>query len=138
MSEDLKQEALEFVREHPTSHLATVDGGKPMTRVMYTPRVDDDFTVWYATSGSSNKIRQVKADPNVCTVFYEDARWVGVCGQAKVVTDQEMKNELWEDDWTRYWPDGAENPDYVLMKATPESVDILDLTKPEAITWRLN
>ena len=45
-----------------------------------------------------------------------------------------MKDELWEDDWARYWPDGAGDPDYVLIKVTPESVDFLDLTKPEATT----
>lgn len=137
MSDDSKREALEFVREHPVSHLATVEDGEPWIRAMFSPRVDDDFTVWYATSGSSNKIRQIKSDRNVCTVFYDEARYVRVKGQAEVVTDEEMKADLWEDDWAKYWPKGKDDPDYVLIKISPTFVDYLDLTKSEMGSQRI-
>ena len=127
MPDDFKKEALDFVREHPTSHLATVENGEPWLRVMWAPKVDDDFTVWYATSASSNKIRHIKSDPNVCAVFYNEAKVIRVKGTAEVVTDDGIRAELWEDEWARYWPNGKEDPDYVLIKINPGLVDYLDL-----------
>jgi len=128
----MKREALEFAREHPTSHLATVENGKPYVRVMHSPRIDDDFTVWYATSASSNKVRHIRANPQVCAVFHHEGKWVRVMGKAEIVTDLEEKGRLWEDDWARYWPDGKGDPDYILISIKAESVDYLDLTKGAA------
>jgi general stress protein 26 len=137
MSDELINEALEFVREHPTSHLATVDNGKPTSRVMYCPRVDDDFTVWYATSAGSNKVRQIKANPAVCVVFYLESKYVRVLGAAEEVSDKSKTKELWENDWARYWKDGPEDPDYVLLKIKPEEVEFLDLTRSEEMLRKI-
>ena len=135
MPDNPKKQALDFVREYPVSHLATVENGEPWLRVMQCPRVDDDFTVWYATSASSNKIRHIRSDPNVCTVFYDKAGYVRVKGRAEVVTDNKAKSDLWEEDWSRYWPNGMGDPDFVLIKITPQFVDFVDLTgeNPEPI-----
>ncbi len=137
MSDDLRNEALEFMREHPTSHLATIEDGKPTSRVMYCPKVEDDFTVWYATSVDSNKVRQIRANPAVCVVFYLEAKYVRVLGSAEEVTSLDIKKDLWEDDWARYWKNGPEDEDYILLKITPYEVDFLDLTRPDDVLHKI-
>jgi len=129
---EAKADALEFVSRHKISQLATVEDGKPYIRLMYTPRVDEDLTVWYATSLKSNKVRHIRINPYACTIFTEDMAYVRLSGPAEVVTDDELKAELWEDDWSRYWPEGKTDPDYVLVKITPDEGEMLDMNNPEA------
>jgi len=137
MTDDVKTQALEFMREHPTSHMTTVEDNKPDCRVMYCPRVDDDFTVWYATSAVSKKIRQINGNPNVCAIFYMEGRYARVQGSAEVITDQEIKTRLWEDDWAKYWKKGPEDEDYVLLKIIPDEVAFFDLGKNDGMMQKI-
>lgn len=132
MTNEARKEAIEFARKYPNSHVATVENNKPYVRVMQCVRLDDDLTVWYATSATSNKVRQIKANPHVCAVFYSEAKYVRVMGKAEIITDPATKADLWEDEWSRWWPKGKDDPDYVLIKITPEEADYLDLMKDPA------
>ena len=129
MSEEAKKEALEFVGNHRTSHLATVEGDQPVVRVMEIVRIDDDFSIWYATGASSNKIRQIRSCPNVCITVCEAHTDLRVFGKAEVVDDREIKNQLWQDEWNQYWPKGKEDPEYILIKVSPEKVEYRDMEK---------
>jgi general stress protein 26 len=126
MTNDSKVKAMEFLAKNKISTLCTVDNNCPFARVMYTPKVDDDFTVWYSTSGKSNKIRHIKANPKVSVMFSEGWVYLQVIGNAEVVTDRETKASLWQEEWTRYWPGGIDDPDYVLIRIKPTQVQYFD------------
>lgn len=119
MTENIIKTACEFVKSNPVSHLATVDNDKPDIRVMYCPRIDEDLTVWFSTSAASNKARQIMSNPEIAVEFYADGKMLKILGSAEVLNDQATKDELWEEDWTRYWPNGREDPDYCVIKITP-------------------
>jgi general stress protein 26 len=137
MTDDIKKLALEFIREHPNSHLTTIEDSKPKIRVMHCARCDDDFSVWFATSGKSNKVRQINANPNVATLFFAETKVIRIFGSAQVIDDLAIKSDLWEDEWKKYWTEGVEDPDYVLIKVTPDEADLMDLTSEEMGTKKL-
>jgi len=137
MTEDVKNLALHFIREHPNSHLSTVEDNKPRIRIMHCARCDDDFTIWFATSAKSNKTRQINANPNVATLFFEETKVVRIFGSAVIIDDQAVKTDLWEDEWARYWKEGPGDPDFVLIKITPDEADMMDLMSGEMGTQKL-
>jgi general stress protein 26 len=126
MTKDRKDAALDFMRANPDSQLATVEGSTPFTRVIHAARIDDDFTVWYATSKASNKVRHIGKNPNVCATFHSGMKWLRIIGRAELHTDSKTKGALWQDTWAQYWPGGIDDPDFVLLKIKPSQVEYFD------------
>jgi len=94
---------------------------------MYCPRTEDDFSIWLATSAKSNKARHINANPNVSVSFFHEGVSVKFMGPAAIIDDAAKKEELWEIEWARYWPGGAADPDFILLKITPDSGDYFNL-----------
>jgi general stress protein 26 len=43
-------------------------------------------------------------------------------GQIEIITDQKLKNRIWQKGWTMYYPSGPEGPEYGVLKLTPSIV----------------
>lgn len=123
MPETEMNEAIEFVRTHPQTYLATVDDGTPWVRAMQVARVDDAGSIWYATALSSNKVRQARLNPQVCLAVWGDGRHCRVFGRAEIITDAAVKHQLWEDSWRTYFR-GEDDPEYVLLKVVPQHAEL--------------
>jgi len=129
MSDSLRKEAAAFAREYATAHLATVDGNAPVVRVMHAFRVDDDLTVWFACGTSSNKVRQIRANPNASASFWESGQDLVISGTAEVMDDADTKTAMWQADWTRFFPDGPADPEYCILKITATAALYRDLER---------
>lgn len=116
------EQAFALIKGQPNCHVATVVDGQPWQRVMSTARVDADFTFWFATFTGSTKLKHIAANPQVSLSYWSDAGDIHVCGKAELVDDIAMKEELWDDTWLQYFPDGAGDSSLVLLKVTPSSV----------------
>lgn len=129
MTDDAKAKAREFLSKTALSILSTVDGKTPYSRVMMTAKVDDDFAVWFTTSAKSNKVRHIKDAPMACAIFSEGWKYLRVIGKADVITDKATKASMWKDMYAQYWPKGADDPDYVLIRISPDQVQYFDTEK---------
>ena len=112
-----------FLRAHPETYLATVSGDIPWVRAMHAARVEEDGTVWYATARSTSKVAQLAQNPKVSLAVYADGQHARVFGTAVVIDDTQTKHDLWEEDWRVYFA-GKDDPQYVLIKVTPERVEL--------------
>jgi general stress protein 26 len=123
----MRTEAAEFARTLAISHLATVEGDAPVVRVMHAFRVDDDLSVWYACGASSNKVRQIRANPRVAVSFWQEKKDLVLSGTAQIVEDPQVKADMWEEGWERHFPKGKEDPEYCLLKITASQALYRDL-----------
>ena len=123
MSQELKEQVRKFIEANVMGHVASVAGEQPYSRVMQTARVDDDFTLYYAAFAWASLVAQVHANPRVCVTYYYNGEDLRVFGKAKLLVDPELRKELWQDIWTKYWPRGAEDPDYVIVRVASERVE---------------
>ena len=41
-------------------------------------------------------------------------------GDVEVIEDMELKREIWLDWWTKYYREGLEDPDYMLLRLKPK------------------
>jgi general stress protein 26 len=130
-----KQQILELMDRADAVMLATAAEKGPRIRALVNLRADrypgpsktarqEDFTVYLSTSRASDKVREVAANPAVALYYYDAGRFHGVmlAGKAEVVDDPELKKALWCDGWRIYWPDGAGNPDYVIIRIKAEEI----------------
>ncbi len=133
-----KREALEFARGINYVLLATSLDDQPYVRLMHWSGIEDDFTIWLSTRVNSNKVRHIENNPAVCAIFVHEVGYLRVFGKAEVVNDKKKKVELWEDQWDIFWPRGADDPDYRLIKITAESVDYLNMSKGNTVAQLVN
>ena len=129
MEENLRFEALDLVKNQNVSTLSTVEDGKTWARVLVHARVDDDFTVWYSTSSLSNKIRQIRKNNKVCISMYQGKREIRIFGKAELFENPETKREMWKDEMKDYFKGGKDDPDYMVIKVTPEEIEYRDYKK---------
>jgi len=126
MSEN-REKALEFIRNNPMSYMATVDGDQPWARAMCTVRAEENFTLWYVSMADSNKVRQIKANGSVCITVWEGSKTIRVFGTAELVADEAKKEELWDDEWERYFKGGKTDPQCTVIKVTAKNVEYQDV-----------
>ncbi len=120
MNETIKTQAKTIIAEHPNSILITVnEKGQPTERVMWTARVDEDFTVYYATYKDSKKCKHVEANPNVLIFWYTGKGYLSLSGKAEISDDQSLRESLWRDSFAPYYPGGKNDPNYVVLKVNP-------------------
>ena len=88
--------------------------------------VKDDFVIWFGTSRTSRKVREIKNNPDVCVYFANHLTakgYVNISGVASVLDDREllikMKREYWNG--IKGWQDI-----FVLIKIIPVSIEVIN------------
>jgi general stress protein 26 len=136
VSDDVKQTCLSLMSNMPVCYLTTIDSeGFPHTNAMnnlryarqYPSLVDlykeenNDFVLYLSTSMLSPKMARMKANPKVSIYFCDANQLVGLMlgGEVEIITDQELKNRIWQKGWTMYYPNGPEGPEYGVIKLVP-------------------
>jgi general stress protein 26 len=104
----------------------TEDGsmrGRPMSN---NGEVEYDGDSWFFARADSRKIGEIEADPSVGLAFIatEQGTWINVEGHATVVRDDvERKRALWLKDLERWFENGPEDPEVVLIKVAATHID---------------
>ena len=95
--------------------------GRPMSN---NGEVEFDGDVWFFSDINSRKVREIEADPNVQLSFIDSKgfRFISMTGQAKTVKNKTKKQELWMKDLERWFPDGPESPEVILISVTPKTI----------------
>jgi general stress protein 26 len=137
MDEELKRGCLALLEEAPACYLTTLDGsGRPFTRAVFNLRNrkeypdlvelfrehEGDLLIYVGTNTSSQKIVQLRGNPMACAYFCVPTDFHGLMlsGRAAVVDSRELRHRLWRDSWTRYYPQGPDDPDYAVVRLQPE------------------
>ena len=86
----------------------------------------EDLSVFFTTNTSSIKFKEIKANPNVAITYLNPGEGKGFTlkGQAEIIEDQIIKEELWLDWWSKYYSKGVTDPDYSVIKLKPRSIEI--------------
>ena len=105
--------------------LATFDGMRPRVRPMTLIHLDRRF--WMVTSTSSNKVTQIKQNPNVefTYQFSENDQdcCIRILGKAKIIEDSSTKTSIAKriGFFNEHWS-SPEDPDYTLLELVPDEM----------------
>jgi len=136
--EEAKKSGLKLMEESKAAILTTIDPeGFPITRAMFNLRnkeqfpefseffenQQNQFTLYISTNTSSSKVAHLSKNPKMSVYFCdaEDFKGIMLGGSVEIVEDIEIKKKIWLDWWTRYYPEGVEDPDYTLLRLEPKN-----------------
>jgi general stress protein 26 len=105
--------------------LATLDGMRPRVRPMTLIYLDRRF--WMVTSTSSNKVAQIRQNPNVEFTYQfgesDEDCCIRILGKAKIIKDSNTRTGMakrigfFSDHWS-----SPEDPDYTLLEVLPDEL----------------
>jgi len=107
-------------------YISSVDSdGFPNTKAMLQPRKRQGIKeIYFSTNTSSQKVESFRNNPKACVYFCDSRFFRGVMlkGTVEVIEDQEIKDMIWRNGDTMYYPQGKTDPDYCVLKLTVISV----------------
>jgi len=139
--QEMKDFCLKLMNSKKTACLTTIGSdGFPYTRAVFNLRDpktfpelshvfedhDEDFLVYVSTNTSSSKVAHIRLNSAVSLYYYdpEDFRGVMLSGNIEIIEDMALKKELYLDWWEKYYPKGAEDEDYTILKLKPRFIEI--------------
>jgi len=113
--------------------VTTIDQeGFPQSRAMFNLRNQelfpdltdcfaDDLLLCFTTNTSSSKVSHIKNNKKTSVYFCRPGDWRGLnlSGTMSVSDDPELKQRLWQENWTMYYPGGFSDPDYSVLIFQP-------------------
>lgn len=123
MKMDLKK-VEKFIDKQKVSFTCSIDDENyPNVKAMLKPRIRRGLKEFYfSTNTSSMRVKQYINNPNASIYFYHKGlvRYIGVLlkGEMEVLTNQEIKDKIWEKGDTIFYKKGVTDPDYCVLKFT--------------------
>ena len=93
-----------------TTHAA--DGGLHARPMSNNGEVEFDGDVWFFSEDETRKVADI-----------ENFRFLSMTGTATIVRDAGKKRELWMEELERWFDDGPDSEEIVLIKVTPTVVE---------------
>jgi len=129
MNSSDKQKIVDIMKQtNLFAFLATCDSGQPRVRPV-APIVEDDMSLWVATSAKSRKVKQIKQNPKISLVFVRHPngeKAATVIGEAEIVADMEKKKRVWglaPYDPSQHFPEGPESEDCCVLKINIKKIE---------------
>jgi len=137
--EKVKKECVELIEQSKAAYLTTIDHeGNPITRAMFNLRnkkqfpefskifenQKDQFLIYISTNTSSSKVSHIKENPAINVYFCDPDDFKGVMlgGSVEIIEDMNIKQKIWLDWWTKYYPQGLNDQDYTLLSLNPNTL----------------
>lgn len=122
----IPQRAVEIVKKNRFPMLATIDGNQPRVRPV-SPVRTEGFVVYVANLKSYSKTSQIAANPKVELCYMdEDHNQVRITGEASVVTDRKLLEEIWNSNrLLQHYLGSIDNPQLIVYRITPKRVQYM-------------
>lgn len=117
------QEAIEKLKELAEGKMClfcTKENGELDSRPMGAIQVDEAGDIWFFSGKSSNKNRQLQADPRAYLMFIESGKqhYLSLTTEVAIVHDQQKVDELWNGFMNAWFPGGKQDPEISLLRAS--------------------
>lgn len=119
-------ELWEKIKDVRVAMLTTVNAdGSLHSRPMFTQQEELQGGLWFFTSRSSAKAREIAGDHDVNLAYADPGKnlYVSVSGRGRLVQDREKARQLWNRMNEAFFPDGPDDPDLALLQVEPLSAE---------------
>ncbi|MDR1337929.1 MAG: pyridoxamine 5'-phosphate oxidase family protein [Rickettsiales bacterium] len=129
-----KKEALRFFDNQPIVILSTIGpDGTPQTRALVnvrnkniSPNLIEYFKktdrIFLMTNTHTDKIREMHVNP-AASIYMYDNEFNGMLltGAVAEITDDKIKDAIWDDSLTHYYPSGRRGGDFSVIEFVPKT-----------------
>lgn len=137
---ELKARIYELTKEFQVMNLATITGdGKPWVRYV-AGRADAELVFRFCTSLCSNKVGQMRSNPNVhlslgAKDLMTTKNWLQVQGTAEITTEKNERDAFWFDGLKEHFK-GPEDPNYCIVIIKPTRIELGAMTAAGMEVWQ--
>lgn len=120
-ADDAKRDALALVSRSQIAVVASNGhDGYPHTKAMIKMENDGLKSFWFSTNTSSQRVAAFRKDPRASLYFMDTETGEGVMlvGEMEILDDLESRQRIWREGYDRYYPQGATDPDYSVLRVT--------------------
>ena len=110
-----------LVRSFDTAMLVTRSlEGELRARPMAIADRDEAATLYFVTRAENEKLEEILADPQVAVTLQSEDRYLSISGEARVLTDQNLTDELWSATMRIWFPEGSSDPELTVIVVDPD------------------
>ena len=105
------------------------------SRPMGTAKIEEDGSIWFFTNEYSPKSKEISKD-NEVNLGYSDPSsntYIYVNGKAELVDDQARKEAYFSPFIKAWFPEGADDPNLILIKVTPNVAEYWDSSSSKMV-----
>ena len=120
---------IELIKDIRIAMLTTaLPDGTLRSRPMATQQADSDGDLWFFTQANVAKADEIRDNPHVNVSYSSprDGRFVSVTGTATLVRDRRKVEELWDQLYEAWYPQGLQDPDLALLNVQVERAEYWD------------
>ncbi len=136
----IRAAAIDIMKAARQCTLVTIGGGgHPQARIV-EPLIGADGSIWIATNSLTRKVQEIKKDPRVTLMFFNQSasEYVAVLGRATLVTDAARKAAHWRAEWKPFYKDEYRGADFMLFEVRPSRLEVSSARhgmNNDATTW---
>lgn len=128
MAKTDREIAEKILNDNLVGTMATIEGNKPHTR--YMTFYNDNLTLYTVTSKDTHKVEELSNNPYVHILIGYDGKGFGdayleIEGKAEASSDEGMKEKVWNK-VLKFWFDGPDDPNMVVIKIVPSQIRIMN------------
>ena len=127
MNNSLIEKAVEIVSvEYASCALGLIDlNGNPTVSAITVAKHDGLKWITFVTGKRSNKVQRImKCDKaSICFFSLEPLYNITLCGKIEVITDLDVKKEMWYDGCEEHW-ESYEDENFCILRFTTERYNI--------------
>lgn len=109
--------------------------GELRARPMAVAQVEADNDLWFVTGTGSGKMDEIAADPHVCVTFQSSSQFLSLSGQATLVRDRQKIDQLWNEAWKVWFPEGKQDPSLALLRVEAHEGEYWDRSGVEGLKY---
>ncbi|TWU15558.1 pyridoxamine 5'-phosphate oxidase family protein [Allorhodopirellula heiligendammensis] len=115
-----EQKLIDLINDFDTAMLVTRGEREDLeARPMAIAKIEDDGQIWFVTDRHSGKVSELKADANVVLAMQSSNKFVSLTGVAAIIDDRAQLDELWNEAWKVWFPDGKSSESITLVRVRP-------------------
>lgn len=136
MNSNQVQRLADLIRGIESAMFTTINpDGSVTSRPMVVQDFDFDGDLWFFTHRQSGKVDAISEDSHVCLAFMDPARdrYVSMSGTAEVIDDPYTIRRRFTDAFSRWFPEGVEDEDLVLIRVHVNRAEYWDAPHSEVM-----
>lgn len=118
---NIEEKATQIVAAVEVVTVASIDENGYPRPVAMVKLKDENGGIYFSTETSAAKTAHFRANPKAGISIVEGENSVVYTGEMEIVTDQHVKESLWDDWMLPHTPGGVNDPQYCVLKFTPKS-----------------
>jgi general stress protein 26 len=105
------------------------------SRPMGTAKIEDDGSIWFFTNEYSPKSKEISKDNEVSLGYSDPSNntYIYINGKAELVDDQTKKEAYFSPFVKAWFPEGADDPNLILIKVTPSVAEYWDSSSSKMV-----